>query len=98
MEGWSRSRTGELTCLPIAEAAVSPAREDKRSKRETPRETLSPRNALPNARVDAGCKNATAKGEVLLDILLYGREINPVFGATTTASFRYMCTSAARWI
>jgi hypothetical protein len=79
MEGWSRSRAGALTCLPIAKAAEPHAREDKRSKQEPTRRRLNLRNALPNARVDAGCKNATAKGEVFLDTLLYGRRIYPRF-------------------
>jgi len=72
MEGWSRSRTGARTCLPIAEAAERLARKDERS---TPGAWygLRPRNALPDARVDAGCKNGPVEGRVPLDILLYGR-------------------------
>ena len=73
MEGWSRSRTGARTCLPIAEAAERLARKDERS---TPDAWygLRPRNALPDARVDAGCKNTPVEGELFLDILLYGRD------------------------
>jgi hypothetical protein len=59
--------------LPIAEAAERLARKDGRS---TPDAWygLHPRNALPDARVDAGCKNTPVEGEVSLDIPLYGRD------------------------
>ena len=73
MEGWSRFQTGARTCLPIAKAAERPARENERSTQKT-WGRLSPRNALPNAGVDAGCKNAPVKGEVSLDTFLYGRK------------------------
>ena len=73
MEGWSRSRTGARTCLPIAEAAERLARRDERSIQRGMRGKPSPRSALPIASVDAGCKNTPVEGEVSLDILLYGR-------------------------
>ena len=74
MEGWSRSRTGARTCLPIAEAAERLAPKDERSIQQVVRGKSSPRSALPIARVDAGCKNTPVEGEVSLDILLYGRD------------------------
>jgi len=72
MEGWSRFQTGAHTCLPIAKAAERQTREDERSTQGTWCR-LSPPNALPNARVDAGSKKNPVDGEVSLDTLLYGR-------------------------
>ena len=72
MEGWSRSRTGARTGLPIAEAAERFAGKDERSTPD-PWYGRRPRNALLNARVDAGSKNGPVEGRVPLDILLYGR-------------------------
>jgi hypothetical protein len=69
MEGWSRSRTEARTCLPIDEAAERLARKDERSTQDAWCE-LHPRNALPDARVDAGYKNRPVEGGVPLDILL----------------------------
>ncbi len=77
MEGWSRSQTGARNCLPFAKAAERPTREDERSTQKT-RGRLSPRNALPNAGVDAGC-NTSVEGEVSLDTLLHGRKSYPLF-------------------
>ena len=74
MEGWSRSQTGALTCLPIAKTAERPARKDEPSTQEVTRGKPNPRNALPIASVDAGCKNTPVEGEVSLDIPLYGSE------------------------
>jgi hypothetical protein len=73
MEGWSRSQTGALTCLPIAKTAERPARKDEPSTQEVTRGKPNPRNALPIASVDAGCKNTPVEGEVSLDIPLYGK-------------------------
>jgi len=78
MEGWSRSRTGARTCLPIATVAESPARENERSIQRMWGRCLT-RNALPNARVDAGVKSIPVNGEVCLDSSLYGRNFNPAF-------------------
>ena len=82
MEGWSRSQTGARTGLSIAKAAERPTREDERSTQQTWRR-LSPRNALPNAGVDAGCKSASVEGKVSLDLLLYGPATCTTAGATT---------------
>lgn len=73
MEGWSRFQTGARTCLSIAKAAERPEREDERSTQET-WDRISPRNALPNAKVDAGCKKIPVDAGVSLDTLLYGRK------------------------
>ena len=78
MEGWSRSQTGARTCLSIATAADLSTREDERPTQQT-WSRLSPRNALPNAGVDAGIKIAPASGEVSLDSSLYGRKFKAAF-------------------
>jgi hypothetical protein len=74
MEGWSRSQTGALNCLPIAKVAERPTREHDRSTRQLTRGNSNPRSALPIAKVDAGCKNTPVDGEVFLDTLLYGSD------------------------
>ena len=89
MEGWSPLEGGGQTCLRIAEAAerqptladdsagglpddpAATLRQPERTQTEP-----SEGQALPDARVDAGRKTVPVKGEVSLDVLLYGKQDN----------------------
>jgi len=86
MEGWFPFEHGEHVCLKIAEAAESHPELDDESQGKLPVDpvarplqpeltqcTVSERQALPNAEVDAGHKSVPVTGEVSLDIHLYGK-------------------------
>jgi hypothetical protein len=85
MEGWFPLERGERNRLRIAEAAERHSPLDHgsqgglssdrttRLQQKPARSYFALTNALPNARVDAGCESVPVNGEVPLDIPLHGK-------------------------
>ncbi len=87
MEGWFPRECGEHCCLQFAEVVERRTMWNERSRRATLDEpsvrlclSTMARSAVPlrtssvKRGVDAGCKAIPARGEVSLDIPLYGRK------------------------
>ena len=94
MEGWFPFECGEHVCLRIADAADRHPELDDESQGGLPGDpaarllqpeltqcTVSERQILPNAGVDAGRKSVPVTGEVSLDILLHGRNYKSGFAS-----------------